>query len=72
MTAKDTHDTAVMTDGFTKQAKGGSSGIFHEYKSFLSYHRKWWLAPIIVVLLLAGIFVMLSGTVVAPLIYTLF
>jgi len=35
-------------------------------------HKKYWLVPIIVVLLLFGILVSLSGTAVAPFIYTLF
>jgi hypothetical protein len=34
--------------------------------------KKYWLVPIIVVLLLLGVLVLLSGTAVAPFIYTLF
>jgi hypothetical protein len=34
--------------------------------------RAWLLAPIIVVLLLAGALIILGGTQAAPLIYTLF
>jgi hypothetical protein len=34
--------------------------------------RKWWLLPIIVVIVLFGVLVFLSGTGVAPFIYTLF
>ena len=40
--------------------------------SFLRDNKKWWLIPILVVVLLIGVLVLLSGTVAAPFIYTLF
>ncbi|MAE66217.1 MAG: hypothetical protein CMJ18_18255 [Phycisphaeraceae bacterium] len=43
-----------------------------EFWDFLAYNKKWWLAPIIVTLLLVGLFVILGGTAAAPFIYTLF
>jgi hypothetical protein len=40
---------------------------------FMRTRKKFWLAPVILVLLLLGGFVVLSqGSVLAPLIYTLF
>ena len=40
---------------------------------FMKARKKFWLAPIIVMLLLLGVLVVLSeGSVVAPFIYTLF
>ena len=40
---------------------------------FMRERKKFWLAPIIIVLLLLGILVVLAeGSAVAPLIYTLF
>ena len=40
---------------------------------FLKYRKKFWLAPIIVVLLLLGaLLVFAQGSVVAPFIYTIF
>ena len=38
----------------------------------LRQKKKYWLMPIVVVLLLFGVLVFLSGTAVAPFIYTLF
>ena len=35
-------------------------------------HRKYWLTPIVVVLLAFGLLVALSGTAAAPFVYTLF
>ena len=43
-----------------------------ELLGFLSEHKKWWLLPIVITLLLFGAFVLLSGTAAGPFIYTLF
>lgn len=41
--------------------------------AFMRIRKKFWLAPIIVVLLLLGILIVLAqGSAVAPFIYTLF
>ena len=41
--------------------------------SYMRERKKFWLAPIIIVLLLlGGLIVMVEGTAVAPFIYTLF
>lgn len=44
-----------------------------EFLNFVSNRKKFWLLPIIVVLLLLGlIIVFASGSAIAPFIYTLF
>ena len=43
-----------------------------EFWEFLKVRKKYWLLPIIIVLLLFGGLIILSGTVVAPFIYTIF
>jgi hypothetical protein len=53
-------------------AKQPSAGIFSEFWDFLRYNKKWWLLPILVVMLLLGALVLLSGSGAAPFIYTLF
>ena len=41
--------------------------------SFMRVRKKFWLAPIILILLLLGVLVVMSqGSAVAPFIYTLF
>ena len=40
-----------------------------EFIQFLRHNRKWWLIPIIVVLLLAGLLVVLQGTGLLPWFY---
>ncbi len=44
-----------------------------ELWDFLKVRKKWWLAPIFIVLmLLGGLIVMTESSAVAPFIYTLF
>ena len=49
-----------------------TGGVLREYLDLLRYHKKWWLAPIIAVLLAIGLFLVLGGTAAAPLIYAIF
>jgi hypothetical protein len=48
------------------------TGILAEFWSFIRHNKKWWLLPILMTLLLFGALIFLSGTGVAPFIYTLF
>jgi hypothetical protein len=57
---------------FARQAEQAQPGIVAEFVDFLLHNKKWWLTPIVVVLLLVGLLVMFSGTAAAPFIYTLF
>jgi Family of unknown function (DUF5989) len=43
-----------------------------EFWAFLAQNKKWWLAPIVIVMLLLGVLIFLSSTAAAPFIYTLF
>jgi len=56
------------------EAAAGSKepSLIAEFWAFLGQNKKWWLAPILVVLLLLGTLAMLSGSAMAPFIYTLF
>lgn len=57
---------------FVREAQQRRSGLFAELLDFLLNNKKWWLTPIILALLLVGALIFLSGTAVAPFIYTLF
>ncbi len=57
---------------FTEQAEQGQQGMLGEYWKWLCHNKKWWLTPIVLTLLLVGFLVILSGTAIAPMIYTLF
>ena len=47
-------------------------GFLAEFWDFLKHNKKWWLLPILAVLLLLGLLVILCGTAIAPFIYHLF
>jgi len=53
-------------------AEPGRLGLWSDLWGFLKENKKWWLLPIVVMLVLFGLLVFLSGTGVAPFIYTLF
>ena len=58
---------------FEDEAKTAEKTSFlGEFVYFLKTSKKWWLTPIIVILLAFGILIILSGTALAPFIYTLF
>tara|TARA_Y100000590_G_scaffold451178_1_gene592082 strand:- start:2918 stop:3070 length:153 start_codon:yes stop_codon:yes gene_type:complete len=47
--------------------------FLREFWEFLKERKKYWLLPIIIVLMLFGILIVLSqGSAVAPFIYTIF
>ena len=46
--------------------------LLSELIDFLKTNKKWWLAPILMVLLSLGALLLLSGSAAAPFIYTLF
>lgn len=48
------------------------SGIVGEFWEFLKYNKKFWLIPILIILLVLGLIIFLGGTSAAPFIYTLF
>ena len=51
----------------------GKLSILGEFWTFLRVRKKWWLAPIVLVLLLLGLLIGLSeGSALAPFSYSLF
>jgi hypothetical protein len=50
-----------------------SYSIFREFWDFLKNSKKWWLLPIVIILVLMSIFVVLStSSTVFPMIYAIF
>ncbi|HJN46678.1 MAG: DUF5989 family protein [Vicinamibacterales bacterium] len=60
------------TGDFASQAEQAPPGLLAELWEFLRHNKKWWLTPIVLVLLLIGALIMLAGTAAAPFIYPLF
>ena len=65
-------DDSNPDDSFESAAQEEQVGIIAEFVDFLRYNKKWWLTPVVIVLLLVTGLVILSGTALAPFIYTLF
>ncbi len=53
------------------QVEKGSPNIVREFAGFLMSNKKFWLAPIIVLLLLAALVIVAFGTAVAPWLYAI-
>jgi hypothetical protein len=48
-------------------------GLLAEFWVFMRVRKKWWLAPIVILLLLLGLLIVFTqGSALAPFIYTLF
>ena len=47
--------------------------FFKEFLEFLKQRKKFWLIPLfIIIFIFAGMIILVEGTVIAPLIYTVF
>ena len=57
---------------FAEAGKGPPPGLLREFLLFLKQNKKFWLIPLLTVLLLLGVLVLLGGTAAAPFIYSLF
>ncbi len=54
-------------------ARSGMVSLLEEFWAFLRVRKKWWLAPIFVVLVLFGALIIFTqGSALAPFIYTIF
>ena len=66
-------DPDSRADQFEKIARDRRHGnLLSDFWSLARENRKWWLVPFVLVLLLVGGVLVLSGTALAPFIYTLF
>ncbi|NLW84326.1 MAG: hypothetical protein GXY41_07995 [Phycisphaerae bacterium] len=46
--------------------------LIGEFIEFLKHNKKWWLLPILIILLGLGLLVLLSSSAVAPFLYPLY
>lgn len=63
-------NTETDKDRLDELANQSSTGIVGEFIYFLKTNKRWWLTPIVLVLLLVGVLIVLSGTAAAPFLYT--
>lgn len=63
---------AAKPPSFDELARESEPSLVAELFDFLVHNKKWWLAPILIMLALFGILIALTTTSVAPFLYTLF
>ena len=57
---------------FESAGPAKNAGVLAEFAAMLKQNRKYWLIPLILILLLVGALILLGSTAAAPFIYTLF
>ncbi len=62
----------MTTDDSFEKIDDQSGSVAAEFLDFLRHNKKWWLAPIFIMMLALGALLLLSTTAAAPFIYTLF
>ena len=68
-----THNNkSAQTNDLAELAKGKRVSLAGEFIVFLKHNKKWWLLPIILILLGLGLLALLSSSALAPFIYPLF
>jgi hypothetical protein len=67
-----TQQQREMPSDFAAEAERAPRSLLGELWDFTRANKKWWLTPLILVLLLLGALIAIGGTAAAPFIYTLF
>ena len=63
----------TAADRFARDAQGKSGSVLADCWYFIRHSKKWWLTPVLVILLLFSILIVLTeSSAIAPFIYTLF
>jgi hypothetical protein len=57
---------------FREEASAARPGLLREFWEFLKHNKKWWLLPILLILLAIGLLVILAGHGVGAFMYTVF
>ncbi len=72
MPTGDSNDQQSSTTESFSDLPQETTGLIAEFIEFLRFNKKWWLAPIMVIMLLLTLLAFLTASPVAPFIYTLF
>ena len=65
-------DAVRDTDDFEREAERRRASFAAELWDFMRHNKKWWLTPIILILVLMAVLVVLGGSGAAPFLYPLF
>jgi len=61
-----------MAKELRQLSEARSGGVLGQIWGFIRETRKWWLTPIILMMLLLGLLFVIGGSGAAPFIYTIF
>lgn len=65
-------DGRSQSEEFARLGASARPSFLSDYLYFLKHNKKWWLLPLLVILLAFGALMILATTGAAPFIYTLF
>jgi hypothetical protein len=65
-------DSGEQRSRFEAEAAGRRRGFVREFLAFLGHTKKWWLLPIVLLMVLLGLLVLLQHSPLAPFFYPLF
>ncbi len=57
---------------FAERSQKSRPSLASEFIAFLKHNKKWWLLPILAVMIFLGILMYAGGGAAAPFIYTIF
>jgi hypothetical protein len=57
---------------FEKSGEQKDIGLFGEFVGMMKQNKKYWLIPLVLILILFGVLIILGSSAAAPFIYTLF
>jgi len=72
MTTAQKNTPSARAEAFVNEGRKAQPSFLAEFWQFLRTNKKWWLTPIVAVLLMMGALLILGGSGAAPFIYTLF
>jgi hypothetical protein len=59
-------------DDFQREADRAPAGLISEFVDFVLHNKKWWMIPIVIVLLVLGLIVALQASGIGWALYTVF
>lgn len=65
-------DSNAQVDQFISAGQAGRRSFVSDYIYWLKTNKKWWMLPLLLLLLTFGALMILASTGAAPFIYTLF
>jgi hypothetical protein len=59
-------------DEFESLAQQPAPGILRDFVDFLRTNKRWWLTPLLIIMIILSVMIMITNTAVGPFIYVLF